>query len=109
MLRSFHYASHTALQALAKKGLVTAENRESVTAWATYWRRWVGATYLRAYLATVGDSPLLPRDPKQLSILLETYLIDKAVYEIGYELNNRPDWLVIPFEGILQLIEPSSK
>ena len=42
-------------------------------------------------------------------VLLEAYLVDKAIYEVGYELNNRPDWLVIPFEGILQLLGTEAK
>jgi maltose alpha-D-glucosyltransferase/alpha-amylase len=104
MLRSFHYAVYTALHRMEDRGLMTSENRESVRCWAAFWRRWVSGTYLGAYRRTMGDSRLLPRDPKQLGVLLDAYLIDKAVYEMGYELNNRPDWLVIPFEGILQLL-----
>lgn len=104
MLRSFHYAVHTALQTQAERGLLTPENQRGVAEWAVYWRRWVSAAYLRAYRATMGNSRLLPREPAELEVLLEAYLIDKAVYEIGYELNHRPDWLAIPFSGILQLM-----
>jgi maltose alpha-D-glucosyltransferase / alpha-amylase len=108
MIRSFHYAVHTAQQSMVERGLVTPENESSFRCWAAYWRRWVCATYLGAYLRTMGDSRLLPRDRSQLKVLLDAYLIDKAVYEIGYELNNRPSWLVIPFDGILQLLRRSS-
>jgi maltose alpha-D-glucosyltransferase / alpha-amylase len=106
MLRSFHYAVHTALQTQAERGLLTPENQKGVAEWAVYWRRGTSATYLRAYLHTLGDSRLLPRERAQLEVLLEAYLLDKAVYEMGYELNNRPDWLSIPFNGILQLMRP---
>ena len=109
MIRSFHYAVYTALQAVNERGLATAENRETLLSWAAYWRRWICATYLRSYRSTMGASRLLPRDDRQLSVLLDAYLIDKAVYEIGYELNNRPAWLAIPFEGILQLISTRTK
>jgi maltose alpha-D-glucosyltransferase/alpha-amylase len=88
-----------------ERGLVTPENRDALQCWAAYWRRWICATYLRSYLATMTGSRLLPRERRQLSVLLGAYLIDKTIYEIGYELNNRPDWLVIPFEGILQLLK----
>jgi maltose alpha-D-glucosyltransferase / alpha-amylase len=104
MLRSFHYAVHTALHAQAERGLLTPENQKGVGEWAVYWRRWISATYLRAYLTTMGDSRLLPRNRPELDVLLDAYLLDKAVYEIGYELNNRPGWLSIPFNGILQLM-----
>jgi maltose alpha-D-glucosyltransferase / alpha-amylase len=102
MLRSFHYAVHTGLHAQANRGLLNPENQRGLAEWAVYWRRWVSGTYLRAYLATMGDSPLLPKNRAELEVLLDAYLLDKAVYEIGYELNNRPEWLAIPFQGILQ-------
>ncbi|HYP16163.1 MAG TPA: putative maltokinase, partial [Opitutus sp.] len=106
MVRSVHYAVHTALHRLAEHGLLTPENQAGVAQWAVYWRRWISATYLRAYLRTMGESPLLPRNRGELEVLLDAYLLDKAVYELGYELNNRPAWLAIPFEGILQLTQP---
>ena len=61
--------------------------------------------FLKCYLENMHDSNLLPDDPEELRILLNTFLIDKAIYEIGYELNNRPDWVHVPIEGILDLME----
>jgi len=58
-----------------------------------------------SYLNCVEQTQLLPDDPEQLRILLDAYLLEKAIYEIGYELNNRPDWLKVPLQGILQLLE----
>jgi len=48
---------------------------------------------------------LLPQAPAELGILLDAYLLDKAIYEIGYELNNRPEWTQIPLKGLLELFE----
>jgi len=104
MLRSFHYAVHTALRAQVNRGAVTPEAQRGMATWAVYWHRWISATYLRGYLQTMGPSKLLPHDRAELETLLEAYLLDKAVYEIGYELNNRVDWLSIPFSGYLQLM-----
>jgi maltose alpha-D-glucosyltransferase/alpha-amylase len=104
MLRSFHYAVHTALRAHVQRGMLTPENQKGIATWSVYWHRWISATYLRAYLQTMGNSPLLPRNRGELEVLLDAYLMDKAVYEIGYELNNRIDWLSIPFSGLLQLL-----
>jgi maltose alpha-D-glucosyltransferase/alpha-amylase len=36
-------------------------------------------------------------------VLLDVFLLEKAIYELGYELNNRPEWLEVPLQGILQL------
>jgi maltose alpha-D-glucosyltransferase / alpha-amylase len=40
--------------------------------------------------------------------MLQTYMLDKAIYELGYELNNRPDWVSIPLKGILGLLNPEA-
>jgi maltose alpha-D-glucosyltransferase/alpha-amylase len=48
----------------------------------------------------VGSSELLPADRKDFTILAETFLAEKAIYESGYELNERPDWLEIPIRRI---------
>ena len=40
-----------------------------------------------------------------MEILLDAYLLEKAMYELGYELNNRPDWIQIPMEGILEIMK----
>jgi maltose alpha-D-glucosyltransferase/alpha-amylase len=48
---------------------------------------------------------LIPEDPAHLRILLDGYMLEKAIYEIGYELNNRPDWINVPLQAIMELIE----
>jgi maltose alpha-D-glucosyltransferase/alpha-amylase len=65
----------------------------------------VSSCFLTSYLNSVDQAQLLPDDQEQRRILLDAYLLEKAVYEIGYELNNRPDWLQVPLHGILQMIE----
>jgi maltose alpha-D-glucosyltransferase/alpha-amylase len=107
MVRSFHYAVHAAQQTQVERGLLTPENRAGVAQWTSYWRSWISASYVRAYLQTMGNTRLLPARRSELELLLDAYIIDKAVYEMGYELNNRPDWVGIPFEGILQLMPPA--
>jgi maltose alpha-D-glucosyltransferase/alpha-amylase len=55
-------------------------------------------------LNTAGEANFIPRDREELRILLDTFLLDKAIYELGYEMNNRPDWMAIPLQGISQVI-----
>jgi maltose alpha-D-glucosyltransferase/alpha-amylase len=104
MLRSFHYAACTALQVAETRGWVTPGNRAVLASWADYWFMWMGSLFLKQYLCVVGDGAFLPSNPTETRILLESYLLEKAVYELGYELNNRPDWVKIPVTGILHVM-----
>lgn len=98
MLRSFHYAAYAAYFAQAPDGAPPPD----LAPWARFWHLWVSAAYLRAYLETAEDAALLPAAADDLELLLDVFLVEKAVYELGYELNNRPDWVSIPLQGILQ-------
>jgi maltose alpha-D-glucosyltransferase/alpha-amylase len=102
MLRSFHYAAHTALRDQASAALIRQEDMDRARAWAHFWQLWVSAVFLRTYRATADEAPFLPRR-EELEILLDAFLLEKAVYELGYELNNRPDWVSIPLRGIRDL------
>ena len=104
MLRSFDYAVHTATTHAATRGLVAPEAQQRMEGWAQLWLAWVSATYLRAYLDGMQDSPVVPADREELRSLLNIYVLEKAVYELGYELNNRPDWVGLPIDGIERLL-----
>ena len=104
MLRSFHYAAYSALFNQAARGIVPAMRLPNMEAWAGVWYGWVGAAFLREYLHAMGDSPILPTRQDELSKLLGVLVLEKAVYEVDYGLNNRPDWLRIPLRGVIQEI-----
>jgi len=103
MLRSFHYAAYTPLLQADVKGMLDDKLR-ALGDWGHYWQDWVSATFLKAYLELAGTSSFIPTNREELALLLDVYLLDKAVYELGYELNNRPSWVRIPLEGIAQLL-----
>ena len=105
MLRSFHYAAYAPLLAEISGREVTQEGLNSLEVWAQYWQTWVSATFLKAYLGTSGSASSLPQSREELAVLLDAYVITKAVYELGYELNNRPRWLRIPLQGVSKLLE----
>jgi maltose alpha-D-glucosyltransferase/alpha-amylase len=99
MLRSFSYAALTGL------GAATATRHEDVerlAPWADVWETWVSAAYLRAYLNATHGAPFLPSRIADVEALLQLFSLDKALYELGYELNNRPDWVHIPLAGLLR-------
>jgi len=105
MLRSFHYAAYAPLLAEISGREVTQERLNSLDFRAQYWQTWVSATFLKAYLRTSGSASSLPQSREELAVLLDAYVITKAVYELGYELNNRPRWLWIPLQGISNLLD----
>jgi len=105
MLRSFHYASYAALFGEVPGVIPRAEDRSSLELWARYWCRWVSLAFLNEYLATARDAPFLPKTKEAAAGLLFIYLMEKAIYEVYFELCNRPDWVRIPLRGILQLME----
>jgi len=76
----------------------------SLEPWAVFWAKWTSVTFLRAYLQTAAGAAFLPETPEQLSVLLDAFLLDKALYELNYELNNRPSWVRIPLQGIQSLV-----
>ncbi|MCP8311356.1 MAG: maltose alpha-D-glucosyltransferase [Candidatus Methylarchaceae archaeon HK02M1] len=104
MIRSFHYAAYTPLLGPTHAAL-RQEDLPMLGRWAQFWYLWVSTTFLRGYFEVLASSPLLPKDRNKLKTLLDAYLLEKAVYELGYELNNRPDWMRVPLHGILQLLE----
>lgn len=108
MLRSFHYASHAVRLGQAPGTVMAAQDSvvaEMLERWLQVWFTWVSAKYLKAYLDRMSSSDLLPADQQQRQLLLDLFVLEKAVYELRYELNNRPDWASIPLQGILQLVE----
>ncbi len=105
MLRSFHYAAYSALIALEKQGMVRPDNRPSLESWANYWYVWVCAAFVKFYMDHVAGDGFVPATPAEQVVLLDALLLEKAVYELGYELNNRPDWVKIPIHGIRQLLQ----
>ncbi len=104
MLRSFDYAVHTLVMGPGGRGVLRNEDLHTLEPWAGFWYTWVSGSFLGAYLRTAGDAPFVPAARSDLDLLLRVALLEKAVYELGYELNHRPDWVGIPLRGIARLL-----
>ncbi len=100
MLRSFSYAAFVALTKYTSR---RPEDYAQLESWARLWETAVSGEFLRAYRAAAGDSPVVPAGREDFDRLLGIYKLDKALYELVYELNNRPAWIRIPLHGILSL------
>ncbi len=112
MLRSFDYAVHASLEEQRARALLGPEQVGSLAGWGRRWYLESAGAFLAAYLATAeaadgagSGARIVPPDERSLGLLLEVYLLDKAIYELRYELDNRPTWARIPLVGILGLID----
>lgn len=108
MVRSFDYVPEVLMRdASFMKDAVGAEaDRHQLVSWAESWKFQVTTSYLAAYLAAVrqGHAAFVPARPGDLALLLGFYQLEKVIYEIAYELNNRPDWVEIPLRGLAAIV-----
>ncbi|MFH1837057.1 MAG: maltose alpha-D-glucosyltransferase [Candidatus Omnitrophota bacterium] len=106
MVRSLHYAASATL--LLNKS-VRKEDSETLESAAEVWYTRMSGIFLDSYYKTVSGSDILPKQKADLEALFQVYLLDKAIYELGYELNNRPDWLFVPIKGIKNILDIGGK
>jgi maltose alpha-D-glucosyltransferase/alpha-amylase len=107
MLRSLHYAAN-ASTLLEPEPNPTPESIELRRRMIRFWYAQTAATFLRGYFSATAQSSFLPSDPQELQELLDAYLLEKAIYEMEYEMNNRPAWSEIPLHGLLDLLQDAA-
>jgi maltose alpha-D-glucosyltransferase/alpha-amylase len=99
MMRSFDYAA-----LYCWKHLNRSEDQEKLAPYLEEWSHWMQSEFLKTYRQALSMSPLIPRDNTGFLLLTKCLLVEKVLYEIIYEANNRPDWLAIPLNGLLEII-----
>jgi trehalose synthase-fused probable maltokinase len=104
MLRSFHYAAFAPLLTAEHGEAVSGKKLVALGAWAEAWNAAVADRFLTSYFEAAGAAAYLPQSREETRVLLELHLLEKAVYELGYELNNRPSWVGIPLQGVSRLL-----
>jgi maltose alpha-D-glucosyltransferase/alpha-amylase len=97
MIHSFHFAT---MNTLINHGANHPDDIQLLEPWLEAWYIYVSGSYLKAYLHSMKNSPLVPANRTELEIMLRCFLIEKVAHELAYELNNRPDWVDIPLRGI---------
>jgi maltose alpha-D-glucosyltransferase/alpha-amylase len=106
MLRSFAYAAETAGRDVAAR---FPEASPRILAAAESWRRRATDGFLDAYAEAARGSPVWVEDAGARSGLLRLHLLAKALYEVNYEASNRPDWIDIPVQGVLSILDQSER
>ncbi|QCR22794.1 maltose alpha-D-glucosyltransferase [Pontibacter sp. SGAir0037] len=97
MIRSFHYAAYNAL---FQQDNFRKEDGSYLEQWAEQWYHYASGFFMHTYLNKTRGTGVIPASEEDFEILIDTFLLEKAIYELGYELNNRPDWVLIPIRGI---------
>lgn len=100
MVRSFDYAAFGAVLMY-----VLPENREKAMKLAAEWETQAVRAFLDGYFENMADCESLPADRDVTLKLLDLFTLEKALYEVIYEVANRPDWLAIPMNGLSRLID----
>jgi maltose alpha-D-glucosyltransferase/alpha-amylase len=102
MIRSFHYA---AFGSLFLDNQIRKEDITVLLPYVEQWYHYMSGFFIKSYMEKVGTSAIVPDNAADLETLLQTYLLQKAIYELNYELNNRPDWVIVPLRGIKAIVE----
>jgi maltose alpha-D-glucosyltransferase/alpha-amylase len=101
MLRSFHYAAYGSLYL---DNQIRPEDIGKLLPFVEQWYHYMSGFFMKAYLETVKDNPIIPQKKEDLEVLLQTFLLQKAIYELNYEVNNRPSWVMVPLSGIKSIM-----
>jgi maltose alpha-D-glucosyltransferase/alpha-amylase len=104
MLRSFHYAASSIRMQRGVNSDSSSEIEREAVRCLRQWNGAVSAAFLQVYLQQAAGAAFLPEDERDLARLLEILSVEKAIYELNYELKNRPDWVEIPLDGLLDLL-----
>jgi maltose alpha-D-glucosyltransferase/alpha-amylase len=104
MIRSYHYAVVMAMRQVSESG-IDADAMVVLHQWANAIHSYLSAAFLDGYRRAVDGSSIVPDDPAHFRLLLDALVVEKAAYELEYEINNRPDWIDIPLQGILSILE----
>ncbi|MFB8787505.1 MAG: hypothetical protein U7123_01310 [Potamolinea sp.] len=103
MLQSFNYAATQGLRNEVESGMIRPENLPMMEAWSQFWYYWVSAAFLKSYLEIASKDSFLPTTQQELQVLLDAYLLEKVIYDLGYKLENRLDAVEIPLKQLLHL------
>ncbi len=106
MIRSLHYAAHSSGH--LEEGL-RSDRKEAAAYWSDLWSYSSSRLFLHGYMNTLQDSAFIPDSERDYRVLLDTFLLEKAVYELSYELQHRPDWAHIPMEGIFHILDAAKE
>jgi maltose alpha-D-glucosyltransferase/alpha-amylase len=102
MIRSIHSAVYSQLD--PNHGRIRNEDADYLEPWAVFWYRHAAGSFLNSYLATMKEGDFFPAERKELKRLLDIFIIDRAVYELGSALDDHPGRITLPIRGIFDVL-----
>ena len=102
MVRSFRYVAN---EGFMKNPQLPKEEINYYQPFADLWAFYMRSFFMKAYLETVKGSAFIPADNQDLQMMLETYMLEKVIYDLNYEMNNRPDWVKIPLRVLKTILD----
>jgi len=102
MIRSFYYVGY---EGFLKNIQVPMEKTLTLMPFAEFWSHFMSGFFMQAYLQTVQGSSFIPDQPDDLQMMVETYLLERAIADLNYELNHRPDWVGVPLQIIKSIMD----
>ena len=102
MMRSYYYAGYEGFLGTVH---VNKEEINALLPYADLWVKYMSGFFLTAYLQVVKDSDFIPKSKDELNLMLQNYLLEKALYALKYELANRPDKTIIPLAMIRNILD----
>jgi maltose alpha-D-glucosyltransferase/alpha-amylase len=105
LLRSFDYAGRVAVDTMVERGRVAGNDVEALERFRRQWTERSQQEMLAAYRDGMADTDLIPDDDDDLTLLLDVYVTTKALYEVRYELANRPAWAAWPMSSLVELLD----
>ncbi|HEV7348553.1 maltose alpha-D-glucosyltransferase [Telluribacter sp.] len=101
MVHSFYYAAYSAL---LRNDQIREEDIPKLLPFAEIWVHYVSGFFMQAYLETVEGSLFIPREKEDLNVMTQTFILEKAIFDLNEELNNRPDWVIVPLQIIKSIL-----
>jgi maltose alpha-D-glucosyltransferase/alpha-amylase len=106
LVRSIDYAGRSAVMRAVARGMVGSAEVDLLERWRREWTLDTQQHLIDCYLAEVNGTGLIPEDPSEVRVLLDMFVLEKALYEVRYELSNRPDWVGWPLAAAAELVAP---
>ncbi len=101
MITSFHYVAY---ESFFINNHVPKDEMESLLPFAEQWAHYMSGFFVKAYIETINDTPVIPKEKKDFEVVLQTFLLERALIHLNYELHNRPEWVLAPIRIIKSIM-----